>query len=65
MPVAILGRRDKMGRPPREDTDTRSMPRDGGIMITHTTACHRHSSGCMQQDSIKVDEFGVAVTSST
>lgn len=57
-----------MGRPPGEDTDTRRMPRDGGIMTMHTTACHRNSSGsetCMQQDLIKVDEFRVSVTSST
>lgn len=57
-----------MGRPPGEDTDTRSVPRDGGVMTMHTTACHRNSSGsetCMQQDLIKVDEFRVSVTSST
>lgn len=57
-----------MRRQPGEDTDTGSMPRDGGIVTMHTTACHRHSSGsetCMQQDLIKVDELGVSITSST
>lgn len=68
MPVAILRGRDKIRRPPGQDVDTRSMPRDGGVMTTHTTACHRHSSGsetCTQRDLIKVDESGVSVTSST